>query len=80
MNKTNNFEKQYETHGIRYQYSLASRKWEFTNGRFTKLMALNGGKVAAHKEAGFISGGLKRNGGETIDNLCRSNLARFEKV
>ena len=80
MNKNNNFEKQYETNGIRYQYSLAARKWTFTNGKFTLLTSVRGGIKNAQKVAGFVIGGLKRNNGDRLDNLARANISRFERV
>jgi hypothetical protein len=73
------FEQTYNTHGIVYGYKLNSKKWEFTNGRFTFLASVVGGKANAAKVAGFVAGGLKRNNGERLDNLARANIEKFVK-
>ena len=75
----NKFEQTYTIPGLQYGYRKNSKKWEFTNGKFTFLAALNGGKEAAKRVAGFVAGGLKRNNGEQLDNLARACIGKFVK-
>jgi len=70
----NNFSKQYSTKNIQFQYSLASKKWQFdiTKINHTLLYPCVGGVAVARKVAAAIEGGLTRS--NQIDALARGQI------
>jgi hypothetical protein len=74
-----NFDKQYNSGNVSYNYSRFSKKWEFSfvarSGSIMTLLVSAGGKENAHKVASILEGAIKRNG--SIDGLARANIERI---
>ena len=73
-----NFDKQYNSGNVQYNYSRFSKKWEFSfvakSGAMTLLVSA-GGKEKAHKVASILEGAIKRSG--SVDGMARANIARI---
>jgi hypothetical protein len=68
--------KQYTYNTVQYGFSLAHRKWKFTNGNFTFFASVKG-QETAHKIAHLVSGGLVRTKNKGLDNLSRANINKI---
>ena len=73
-----NFDKQYTSGNVQYNYSRFFKKWEFSfvakSGAMIVLVPA-GGKENAHKVASILEGAIKRSG--SIDGLARANIDRI---
>lgn len=69
--------KSYSNGSVKYGYSLNAKKWEFVIPaiNFTFLCKVKGREVGAQKVANLLAGSVKRC--NSIDNLCRANVAKF---
>jgi hypothetical protein len=68
-----NMNKQYTYNTIQYGFSIAHRKWKFTNGNFSFYASVKGQELA-HKIAHIMSGSLSRTKNKGLDNLARANI------
>ena len=74
---SNNFEKQYSTGDIQYQYRREFKKWEFKSPAIHLLTPVRGGSENAHKIAGLVKGALTRTGGKSLDAMARGAINKI---